>query len=226
MYSQYGNPGSINQAELLAVNHWQRVSGKCANVGWQPISVASAEIPGHTCMVPRVALLDKFPDMVTALKSFRPQLQLYCQQARDAVLQQGGLRSNAGDCRVVMTVQELDEFIAVGISLFDGLARQSESVQEQIVAGSLPFDRGISEAFIAAWQEWLEPCASVEAAIQWCENRNELVRNAARFRQCVQEVKLQSTDIDALIRANENAATGRGVSLDEAMRGLRAHSRP
>jgi hypothetical protein len=121
-----------------------------------------------------------------------------------------------------MTAQEFDEFVAVGISLFDGLARQSESVQEQMIAGTLPFDRGISEAFIAAWQEWLEPCVSIEAALRTFENRGELVRNAARFRQCVQEVELQSRDIDALVRANENAAAGRGISLDEAMRGLRA----
>jgi hypothetical protein len=146
--------------------------------------------------------------MATALKTFGPHLELYSKQVPG------------------MGADELDEYITFGLVLFEGLRQESQYVQDQIAAKRIVYDQTISETFISAWRAWLAPCDAVEAAIKSFESQGVPLRSSAKFRQCVQEVKLQSIDMAALAKADENMLAARGISLDEALGGLRTHCRP
>jgi hypothetical protein len=159
--------------------------------------------------------------MATVLKTFRPHLELYSRQAKE---DQNHLA--AIDQVAVMGPGDLDEYIAFGLVLFEGLRQESQHIQQQIATDQIAYDQAISEDFISAWQAWLEPSDAVEAAIRSYESQGVGLRNSAKFRQYVRELKLQPADVAALAKADENMLSARGISLDEALRGLRTHCRP
>ena len=121
---------------------------------------------------------------------------------------------------------DLDEYLAFGLVLFEGLRQESLHVQEQIEAKQIAYDPAISEEFLSAWQAWAQPSDAVEAAIQSFESQGVELRNSAKFRGYVRELKLQPGDTAALAKADDNMLSARGISLDEALRGLRTHCRP
>jgi hypothetical protein len=162
--------------------------------------------------------------MATVLKTLLPHVELYCRQAKGTAGPQQNLPSSIGQI-TTMTPEDLDEYIGLGLKLFEGLRDESQHVQTQIASGLMPYDSSVSEVFLSAWRDWLEPCDAIETAVRSLETQGISLRNASKFRQSVQEVKLQPADMAALAEADENMLAGRGVSLDAALRGLRAHCR-
>ncbi|HTU24070.1 MAG TPA: hypothetical protein VMF30_01655, partial [Pirellulales bacterium] len=112
------------------------------------------------------------------------------------------------------------------VTLFEGLRHESERVQDQLRSKQIAYDEAIGEAFRAAWSEWLAPCDAIEAAIRSFEAQGIRLRSATPFRQCVRELKLQPSDPAAMGRADQNLLAGHGISLDEALGGLRTDCRP
>lgn len=153
-----------------------------------------------------------------ALRYVRQHLQLYQQQA--AAEQWNGEHETAMQCR------DLEELIGIGLSLFNSLKERAHAVQDGIVRGAIQYSPEISEAFVEGYQDWLQPCAAVESAIQRFESRNYQVDKAEEFRLAVREISLHEFDIGSVSKAEREIREGRGKPLAEAIGELQSHCQP
>jgi hypothetical protein len=144
-----------------------------------------------------------------SLHYFRQHLQLYQQQA---IAEQW-----KGEYATAMKCRDLEEFIGIGLSLFNSLRERAHAVQDDIVRGAIPYSPEISQAFVDGYKDWLQPCAAVESAIRWFESRNYQVDKAEEFRSAVREISLHEFDIGSMIKAERDIQEGRGKPLAEAI---------
>jgi hypothetical protein len=144
-----------------------------------------------------------------SLRYFRDHLSLYQKQAEDEQWK--------GDHEDAMKCRDLEEFISIGLGLFNSMKERAYAVQDAIARGSLGYDPDISQAFIDGYKQWMRPCATVERAIRAFESRGYQVDKADEFRGAVEEITLHDFDIDAMIKAKRDIREGRGKPLAEAI---------
>src|SRR5687768_322032 len=107
------------------------------------------------------------------LNAFRRQIDLFATQAKESL---DGAHSSGG--YETMGPDDLNEYIELALSLFDGLVRRSHAIQERLARGELAYEPSMSRAFIEAFEAWLEPCDTIEAAIRSFQRRNVPIAGA------------------------------------------------
>lgn len=153
-----------------------------------------------------------------SLRYFLQHLHLYRQQ--------GVEEQWKCDHQTAMKCRELEEYIGLGLSLFNLMKERAHAIQDRIARGQMDYDPEIAELFIAGYQEWLKPCASVESAIRWFEAKNYQVEKAAEFRAAYREISLHEFDLGSIIKAAKDIREGRGKPLAEAIGELQRSCQP
>lgn len=149
---------------------------------------------------------------IRPLRYFREHLDVYQRQAAEEQWR--------SDHQTAMQCCELEEFIELGLSLFNLIRGRAYAVQDAIARGDLEYSPEISHAFVEAYGEWLKPCATVERAIKLFESKNYIVAKAEEFRAAVRDLSLHEFDINSIIKAVDDLREGRGKPLAEAIREL------
>jgi hypothetical protein len=148
-------------------------------------------------------------DSGNSLRYFREHLLLYQQQAKNEQWK--------SEHQTAMKCRNLEEYIGIGLSLFNLMKQRAYDVQDCLARGSMRYDEEMSRPFVEGYREWLKPSAAVESAIRWFESRNYQVDKAEEFRSAVRETSLIDFDIDSLIKADRDIEEGRGKLLAEAI---------
>lgn len=148
---------------------------------------------------------------VDSLRYFRQHLHLYQQQATEEKW------TGDYDYETAMKCRDLEEFIGIGLSLFNSLKERAHAIQDAIARGSIHYSPEISQAFAEGYQEWHQPYAAVESAIRWFESRNYRIDKAEEFRSAGREISLHEFDIGSMIKAERDIQEGRGKTLAEAI---------
>jgi hypothetical protein len=153
-----------------------------------------------------------------SLRYFRQHLHLYQQQADEEQWK--------SEHQTAMRCRDLEEYIGLGLSLFNLMTERARTVQDYIARGLMKYEPEVSQDFVEGYKEWLKPCAAVESAIRWFESRNYRVEKADEFRAAVRKLSRHEFDIDRIIKAEAHIREGRGKPLAEAIRELQGHCQP
>ena len=148
----------------------------------------------------------------------RGHLDLYSRQAGEAAWK------TARD--IVQRCRDLEDLIAMGLSLFENLRRSAIDAQDRVARGEMTYDPALSRAFADAYETWLRPCGVVESAIRWFESRGYSVENAAQFREAVLAIRLHAFDIDDVLQSFAEMQAGQGIPLAGAIDELRGRREP
>src|SRR5688572_10091585 len=92
------------------------------------------------------------------------------------------------DHNEAMACRDVEDTLAVGISLFHLLERAERSWRDRVFRGAEDYSGEQDEAIQGLYRAWLQVSAEVRDAVPDFENRFGSVDGAAEFRECVRRV--------------------------------------
>ena len=118
------------------------------------------------------------------------------------------------DHDAAMKCYEFEDFLLVGIALFDAITQFDERHRARVLSGEIEFDPDHSELVREAYKWWLEPSGSIAAHIAKLRAQYGEVKNAEKFLSLCREAKGILTD-DAAFFSGDALVALRDEAIDE-----------
>ena len=83
--------------------------------------------------------------------------------------------------REAMWCYDFEDFLAMGIALFDGITDFDERHRMRVLANEIEYDPEHNEIIKEAYREWLRPCENITKVLGSLTNRFGDVKNAKEF---------------------------------------------
>jgi len=93
------------------------------------------------------------------------------------------------DHAAAMECCDFEDFLEMGVDLFDDLVKIDEKYRARVFAGKEQYDEDDNNAIYASFILWLIPCKIVERALEAFEHKFGTVKHAQEFRARCQEAK-------------------------------------
>jgi hypothetical protein len=117
-----------------------------------------------------------------------------------------------------MRCWDFEEYLEIGIVLFDAITHFDEKYRERVLEGTETWDPAIDASITEAYQWWCGPCDQVLKQLQHFEANYGTIRNAEKFRQYVREAKGILGDVSAVFDSDKLAEL-RDQAIDSFRRG-------
>lgn len=113
-----------------------------------------------------------------------------------------------------MACRDLEDWLIVGIGLFDAITTFDERHQLRVFSNDIPFDADHASIIKNAYRWWLGPCDAIDAEITQLEKADFEVDHAQVFRSKCREAKGILTE-DAEFFNSEALIALRDEAIDE-----------
>ena len=125
-----------------------------------------------------------------------------------------------------MQCREIEDAIQLGLMILANIRRHNDRWAKDLESSPGAFSWEDAESFARLFRWWREKSESLLGGIKSREASGFAVDGAAHFRQACREVDLMSLDVDQVRASIESLQSGSGMSLTQAMNGLRnSHQR-
>jgi len=115
---------------------------------------------------------------------------------------------------VAMKCFEFEDFLLVGIGLFDAITDYDERHRARVLSGETEFDPEHSELIKEAYRWWLKPCREIRVEIEKFRKQFGEVKNSDKFLSRCREAEGLLTD-DAVFFSGEDMITLRDAAIDD-----------
>jgi hypothetical protein len=120
-----------------------------------------------------------------------------------------------------MQCREIEDAIQLGLIILANISRHNNQWARDIENSLSEFSWDTAARFAVMYRWWREKSESLIKGIAACEKAGFLVSGSADFREACREVDLMSLDTERTRISIESLGRRSGISLKQAMNGLR-----
>lgn len=143
------------------------------------------------------------------------QFELYGQQAEQ-------FESWKLEHEKAMASYDLEDILAVGLTLLDRLNRHAHQRAQQVLAGEIGFNWETSRLLANGYKGWLAGSTHLLHAIDECEDEGFYVQDATTMRQAHAKVSAMCLNMDRAEAGYHAMERGEGVPAEQVMNELRS----
>ena len=98
------------------------------------------------------------------------------------------------DHDAAMKFYDFEDFLLVGIALFDAITQFDEKHRSRVLSGESPFDPEHTQTIQGAYRWWLEPCEKITVKLEELRAEFGPIKNSEEFLSRCREAKGILTD--------------------------------